>query len=165
MMQFMRHRHFGATLVPCLLSAHAYADLPLNYKGLCQNVGNSAQEPIGDRDGHAVSVPNCSCRIEGGPLDGPVMTGLAVSEWDTGSAAGLAGQGVARKTGGMMVYQLRGSTTSLTMADGKVTGYVGSGQGAYKLATGAAVSLAGKTFTYELHSTGSEQFAFETKVS
>jgi hypothetical protein len=164
MKKSLNYRHVGTALVLSLLSAYSFAETPLTYKGYCQMFGVSAQEPLGDRDGHAISVSNYTCRIEGGPLDGGVLTGSTINEWDKGSAVGIAGQGVVRKAGSMSVFQLGSFKLSLTMADGKVTGFVGSGQGAYKFTSGAGAVLAGKTFTYDTHSTGSGQFVFEAKV-
>ena len=50
------------------------------------------------------------------------------------------------------------------MTDGKVTGFIGTGQGIYKLATGAAASLAGKSFTYTAGPTGPGRYVIEFKV-
>ena len=53
---------------------------------------------------------------------------------------------------------------SLTVTDGKVTGWTGSGRNTYELATGSAASLAGKSTTYTAKSTGPGQFTMEVKV-
>lgn len=154
----------AAVLLLSMIGVPSYAQAPLTYKCLCQTIGTSPQEPLGDREGHAVSVSSYTCRIEGGPLDGGVMTGNTIYEWDKTNAAGLSGNGVARKAGAMFVYQLGEFKTALTMADGKVTGFLGTGQGTYKLATGAAATLAGKTYSYTARPNGSGQFVVDIKV-
>ena len=156
--------HLAAALLLSMLGAHSYAQTPLTYKLLCQTIGTSPQEPLGDRESHAVSVTSYTCRVEGGPLDGGVMTGTSIYEWDKTNATGLSGNGVARKAGAMFVYQLGEFKATRTMADGKVTGFVATGQGTYKMATGSAAFLAAKTFTYTARNSGSNQFEIDTKV-
>lgn len=145
------------------LGASSFAQTPLTYKCLCQNVGIAPQEPLGDREGHAVSVGNYSCRVEGGPFDGAVMTGTTVYEWDKTIAVGLSGNGIGRKPGVTWVYQLGDFKHVLTMAEGKVTASVGTGQGTYKMATGSAASLSGKTFSYVTRASGPGQFVIDVK--
>jgi hypothetical protein len=48
----------------------------------CQDVGASQPEPLGDREGHSISVSHDSCRTDSGPLAGSVETGTSVWEWD-----------------------------------------------------------------------------------
>ena len=164
MKQSSRPAHVAAALALTMLGVHSFAQTPITYKCLCQNIGTGPQEPLGDREGHAVSVTSYTCRVEGGPLDGGVLTGTTIYEWDKTNAVGLSGNGVVRKAGGTAVYQLGEFKNSLTMADGKVTGFVGSGQGTYKMATGSAASLAGKTFSYVVRPNGSSQFVIDVKV-
>ncbi|MDI1263246.1 MAG: type II toxin-antitoxin system RelE/ParE family toxin [bacterium] len=47
---------------------------------------------------------------------------------------------------------------------GKVTGFIGTGQGTHKFATGSAASLAGKSFGYTARPTGPGQYVIEFKV-
>ena len=63
-----------------------------------------------------------------------------------------------------MVWQGAEGKIALTMADGKVTGWTGSGKGAYPIATGSAASLAGKPFTWTAKSTGPATFTIESKT-
>ena len=164
MKQSSRPARIAVALAMSMLGAHSFAQTPIAYKCVCQNIGNSPQEPLGDREGHAVSVTSYTCRVEGGPLDGGVLTGTTIYEWDKTIAVGLSGNGVGRKAGATVVYQLGEFKNALTMADGKVTGFLASGQGTYKMATGSAASLAGKTFSYVARPNGSNQFAIDVKV-
>jgi len=154
----------AVTLALSMLGAYSFAQTPIAFKCVCQNIGAPPQEPLGDREGHAVSVTSYTCRVEGGPLDGGVLTGTTIYEWDKTNATGLSGNGVGRRAGATLVYQLGEFKNALTTADGKITGFLGSGQGTYKMATGSAASLAGKTFSYVVRPTGSSQFAIDVKV-
>lgn len=136
----------------------------VTWKLQCQSVGNSAPEPLGDREGHTISVLEYNCRTEGGPLDGAVLTGMSASEWDKGSANILSAQGIYRKPGGTAVFQHTEGKNTLIMADGKVTGWSGTGRGTYKLATGSAASLAGKGYSYSARSTGVGLFTVDVKA-
>lgn len=146
------------------LSPASFAQASIAYRALCQNSGTSPLEPIGDRDGHSISVIQQSCRIEGGPMDAAILTGTIVYEWDKANGTGLAGQAIARKGGAAVVLQLGDFKNTLTMTDGKVTGFLGTGQGTYKLATGAAAVLAGKTFIYIARPSAPGQYVIDFKV-
>lgn len=131
----------------------------------CFSVGNGAPtEALGDREGHAVSVGQITCRVEGGLTDGGIYTGTSIAEWDKGSAVVLSASGVTRKPGAVTASQTTEGKQSLVMTEGKVTGMTGSGRGRYTLATGSAASLAGKAFSYTFSTTGPGQFLVEVKT-
>jgi len=164
MKQSPRPLYVAAALVLSMLGAYSFAQTAITYKGICHNIGIAPQEPLGDREGHAISVSPYTCRLEGGPLDGGVLTGVSIYEWDKANAVGLSGNGVGRKAGASWVYQLGEFKNALTMADGKVTGFLATGQGTYKMATGTAASLAGKTFSYTARPSGTGQFVIDGKI-
>jgi hypothetical protein len=149
--------------VLALASAGAAAQSGSTAKLYCHSVGSSAPEALGDRDGHAISTGQITCRVEGGPGDGGVLTGTTIYEWDKGSAVMLSGIGITRKPGAITAYQHIDGKQSLVMADGKVTGATGSGRGRYTMATGAAASMAGKTYSYTFSTTGPNQFVVDVK--
>ena len=62
------------------LSAVAFAQTPPPYRLNCQAVGIGPPENLGDRPGHAVSVGQYTCRVEGGLMDGAVATGSNIYE-------------------------------------------------------------------------------------
>ena len=93
-----------------------------------------------------------------------MLTGTTIYEWDKTNALGLLSNGVGRKAGAAAVYQLGEFKNSLIMADGKVTGFLATGQGVYKLATGTAAPLAGKAFSWTARPNGSSQFVIDVKV-
>jgi hypothetical protein len=130
----------------------------ISFKQICQYFGASAREPVGDHEGHLTLVSQYSCRMEGGPMDGAVVTGGDVTDWDKTSGVEVLGDGVVRKPGGFAVYQDTEGKVAVTIADGKVSGFSGAGKVHWVIATGSAAPLAGKTFSYTLKSTGAGQW-------
>jgi hypothetical protein len=129
----------------------------------CHSVGYSPAEPLGDREGHSISIGEVACRVEGGPGDGGTLTGTTIYEWDKTNATLLSGTGITRKPGATSAYQHIEGKASLVVIDGKVSGIAGSGRGRYTMATGAASSLAGKTYTYTFKSVGPGQILVEVR--
>lgn len=162
--QTSRTARVAAALALGVMGACSVAQTPTAFKCVCQNTGPSPLEPLGDREGHALSVASYTCRVEGGPLDGGDLSGTIIYEWEKTNAVGLSASGVGRKAGATLVYQLGEFKNALTLVDGKVTGYLGSGQGTFKLATGSAAPLAGKAFSYVVRPAASGQFTLEVKV-
>jgi hypothetical protein len=130
----------------------------ISFKQICQYVGAGAREPVGDHEGHLTLVSQYSCRMEGGPMDGAVVTGGDVTDWDKTSGVEVLGDAVVRKPGGFAVYQDTEGKAAVTIADGKVTGFTGSGKVHWVIATGSAAPLAGRTFDYTMKSTGAGQW-------
>ena len=93
----------------------------------CQDVGVSAPEPLGDREGHSILTSQTSCRVDLGPVSGGVSTGTDIWEWNGPKAVLLSSSGVVRKPGATVVYLSTAGTLALTMTDGKVTGWTASG--------------------------------------
>ena len=128
----------------------------------CQFIGGGPPEALGDREGHSISVGQYSCRAEMGPWAGSVGTGTNIYEWDGPKAVELADSGVARKPGATLAWKGTEGKVTLTMTDGKVTGWTGSGRGANLLATGGWASKAGASFTWTAKSVGpASQFSIE----
>jgi hypothetical protein len=134
-------------------------------KFFCQAVGaNGAPEPLGDREGHGISVVTASCRNVGGVLDGSLTTAQEIWEWDGTNAKMLLESGVIRKPGAMATFELTEGKLALTMTDGKVTGFTASGKGRWPTATGTAGSLAGKSWTFKSWPTGAGQWEGEVTL-
>lgn len=153
----------GATAVALATVAFgAMAQTPVLQKAYCVYVGASPMEPVGDRPGHALQVANYSCRTEGGPMDGGVMTGTNITEWDAGKAVILSGAGVGRKPGAMATFQVTEGSMAVVMTDGKVSGFNSSGKGVMKHASGTAAALMGKTYSYTVRVLTPGQFTIET---
>jgi len=154
-----------ATFVIALAAAAPNAVAQENsLKYTCQDVGNFALEPLGDREGHAISVGQFSCRAVSGPMSGALLTGSIIWEWDKTNAVLVSGSGVVRKPGATAVYQDQEGKLALTMADGKVTGFIATGRVSYRVGAGEAAALAGKSFAFTAKSTGPGQYEIEDKA-
>ena len=81
------------------------------------DVGHPVQEPLGDREGHAIEVAQYSCRVESGAWVRGVMTGTVTWEWDGPKATMLSGFGVTRGPGGTVAY--KGSEGEITPHNGR----------------------------------------------
>jgi len=92
------------------------------------------------------------------------MTGTQIYEWDGVNGVGKAGFGITRTPGGKAVYVNTEMKNTLTMTDGKVTGFVATGRGYYPVATGTASSLAGKAYSYVAKPAGPGQFIIESTL-
>ena len=78
----------------------------------------------------------------------------------------LSGASVIRKPGFTAVYQLteaKLALTPITESNVIVRKAVGSGRGIVRMAIGGAASLAGKSYTYSLKSTGPGRYTIEGK--
>ena len=163
-MKYRRHFPYLIICALAVLCAAASAQSGLSHRLVCQSIGNGAAEPLGDREGHALSVGNFTCRTDGGPLDGGVLTGATIWEYDKLGAVGLSGSGVTRKPGAMAAYMNTESKLTMTLVDGMVTGLTGTGWGRHTLASGSAAALSGKAYSYTFGSTGAGQFGVDVKV-
>ena len=130
----------------------------------CQAVGSMAPEPLGDHEGHSITVVTASCRTAGGVLDGALTTAQEIWEWDGPNGKMLLESGVIRKPGALATFELTDGQIALTMADGKVTGFTASGKGRWPTATGAAASLAGKSGSFKSWPTGAGQWEADWTV-
>jgi hypothetical protein len=133
----------------------------IHFKQTCHGVGGSNAESLGDREGHSIEVSQLSCLIEGGPMSGGVVTGGDIVEWDKTTGTVVSGDGVIRKPGGFVAYQEAAGRIVLTVTDGKVTGWGGSGKLRWVIATGSAAPLAGKEFNWTIKSGGAGQWEAE----
>jgi hypothetical protein len=158
----MKNRNV-AILTSLLLASPAWSQEPTTFRLHCQILGPSVPEPLGDREGHSLSTTQVSCRAEGGPMDGAVMSGYTAYEWQGQNANGV-GFGVIRKRGAALVYSNSEMTSSLIMENGRVVGNTGGGRGRYVMASGAASAWAGKGYRYTFKSSGFNQFTIDVTV-
>src|SRR5947209_4494736 len=107
----------GAAIAVVAISAAAPSALAQENSAAytCQDIGAGPAEPLGDRDGHSISVGQYSCRIDSGPMSGGVVTGTGIWEWDGNKAVLLSNSGVMRKPGATVVYKDTGGNLELTM--------------------------------------------------
>lgn len=154
---------FGVVAVAlAAIAPNAPAQTADIHRASCVAVGANPAEPIGDRPGHAIQVNTFTCRLSGGPMEGGVMTGTNMFEWDGGKAVLLSGAGVARKPGSFGVYQITQGSLTMVMADGKPAGVTGAGKGVMKYGSGVAAPFSGKTYSYTARSISPTEFVIET---
>ncbi|MEX1324365.1 MAG: hypothetical protein AB1Z21_09290 [Synechococcaceae cyanobacterium] len=151
------------SLIACLAvtCSSAFAKPETSARFFCHTVGAAPPEPLGDKDGHAISVSQFTCRGVGGLTDGGVLTGTTIYEWDHNNGVLLSRLGVNRKPGATTAYQHMEGKVSLIVANGKVTGAALSGRGRMTMATGTASSLQGKRYRYSGTTTGPGLFTIE----
>lgn len=130
----------------------------------CISMGPAASEPLGDREGHALSVRASVCRVEGGAMDGGVATQQNIWEVDKGVWTLLAAETVTRVPGGLTVY--RGSAGSLTirMQDGRPAGWTANGRGQFVLGVGRGAALAGKSVSWTAQATGAATYVVDVTI-
>ena len=104
-----------------VMCASAFAQSGQSFRLLCQSVGSSTPEPLGDRDGHSISVAEVSCRVEGGLMDGGILTGTGITEWDKTNGVLLAGSGVTRKPGATTAYRNTEAKIALTLLTARLS--------------------------------------------
>jgi hypothetical protein len=126
------------------LSAPLPAAAQMKFHYDCRVTGRSHLDRIATR--HEPEVSDFTCAIKGGLLDGFVATGTNIMDFREGAGRLVGSIIVAQKAGSIVVYEIsEGSRHVRTMKDG-VPRWEGNAFGMYKLATGAAAPLAGKSF-------------------
>lgn len=129
----------------------------------CQVTGTETLARLASGGG-AAELTRFNCRVRGGLLDGFLATGTNI--WDGQQRDGLllGSLVVARKPGSVVVYELTRVTRTPKPPGGDTREWEGRGSGIYKLATGDAVALAGRTFRSVARSAGPGAFTIETVV-
>lgn len=152
-----------ATLGLALAAGAAFGQ---SWKSHCTNIGPANTEPVGDREGHAISVSSSVCLVEGGPWDGGVSTQSVVWEMDRDkpSFTLLTGEGVTRKPGATSVYRNVSGTLTPLMKDGKPAGWTAAGTSVLTLGIGESALLKGKTVSWTGRATGPRTYVIESKV-
>lgn len=149
-------------IVLFLSSGTLYAQSGTTSKSVCMAHGSTSPEPIGDREGHTLQAGQATCRIEGGALDGAIMTQYSIWESDKANATIPAGIGVVRKAGGVAIYQVTSGNRTLVMKDGKPVGWTAAGKGVYTSASGSLAAVSGKAFSWTAKNVGFNQFTIDT---
>lgn len=127
----------------------------------CRGGGLEPPEAHGDREGHAITSGQFSCRAESGPMAGGVLTGYAVIEWNNETGVMLSGSGIVRKPGVVLVYQNVDYKVLYHKTDGRFSAASGAGRFKYVFADGADPDLAGATFVYVTRAASPEAFWLE----
>lgn len=133
---------------------------------VCRAIGGPELEPLGDRQGHAISHTDASCKTTGGLTAGALRTETSLIEWDGATATLLSSYGVDRgPSGEVMAFQDLDAKIDLTMnADGKPIGWTGSGHSIVTLASGPWAALKGKTISWTARSTGPGEYEVDSTI-
>lgn len=154
--------HHAACALPALVAAAALASEPAS-RFDCRVTGTESLRGLASAGGVA-ELTRFTCRVRGGLLDGFEATGTNI--WDGEQRHGLllGSLVVARKEGSVVVYEVTRVTRDARPRDTDVRSWEGRGTGIYRLATGPAVALAGRTFRSIARSAGPGAFTIETVV-
>ncbi|MGE0315356.1 MAG: hypothetical protein AB7P21_27385 [Lautropia sp.] len=150
---------FALAVVLATVATPAAAQGGAKDRAICQSIGPSSIEPVSN--GVVLQAIQYSCRVEGGAMNGAIMTGEQRYEIEGAKGRLVTGSGATRVPGGTLVYAIDQGATTLAITDGKVTGSSGSGKGHYVAAYGAVAAMAGKTFNYTVHATGPFTFVID----
>ena len=151
-----------ACCLPALAAAASYAsDATSRFD--CHVTGTEALPGLASAGGVA-ELTRFTCRVRGGLLDGFLATGTNI--WDGQQRDGLllGSLVVARKDTAVVVYELTRVTRHAKPRGADVRSWEGRGTGIYRLATGHAIALAGKTFRSVARSAGPGAFTIDTIV-
>ena len=129
----------------------------------CRVTSTSRLDRLGS-EGQPAELSQFTCRVRGGLLDGFVATGTNIWEPAPASAVLIGSLVVARKAEAAVVYEVQQATRRLAAADGQARRWHGAGRGTYKLATGSAAALAGKSFHSVARDDGPGAFTIDATV-
>lgn len=154
-------RHLACGLLPMAAAAAFAGEAASHFE--CRVTGTESLPGLASA-GPVAELTRFSCRVRGGLLDGFLATGTNI--WDGEQRHGLllGSLVVARKGGAVVVYELTRVTRDARPRGADVSGWEGRGTGIYRLATGPAAALAGRTFRSIARSAGPGAFTIETVV-
>jgi hypothetical protein len=132
-------------------------------KMTCRSVDEGTPQPIGDPEGRMIVVYDVTCTVVEGSPHGGVYSGNAILELDNTHASLIAGGGVLRSPGSIVVTQIIKGDGEATMEAGKVTGFAFSGRSKIIWASSSVVAaMVGKSFSYTTNSTGPGEFVVDS---
>jgi hypothetical protein len=129
----------------------------------CKSVDEGAPQPTSE--GRMVAVYDVTCTVVEGSPHGGVYSGKEVLEWDNTHASLIAGGGVLRSLGSIVVLQNIKEDGEATLTAGKVTGFASSGRSKIVWASSSVVAaMVGNTFSYTTKSTGPGESVVDSVV-
>jgi len=115
--------------------------------------------------GKSAELTRFTCQVRGGLLDGFVATGTNIWGGKQQDGQLLGSMVVARKANSVVVYEVRQVTRQPRPRGAAGRDWEGRGSGVYKLATGTAAPLAGRSFRSVARSAGPRAFTIDTVAS
>jgi len=150
----------GAALAAASVGAYAQDATPDSLYA-CEGAGFAPPEAYGDSESHTITAGPFKCRARTGPMAGGVLIGQAVIEWKEGTGTLLAGSGVVRKPGVVLVFQTLDYKVIYQKIDGRFSKASGAGHFKYVFAGGSEAALNGATFVYVTKSASPDAFLLE----
>lgn len=145
-----------------LVAAAALAGEPTS-RFDCHVTGTESLPGLASAGGVA-QLTRFTCRVRGGLLDGFLATGTNIWDGEQRDGLLLGSLVVARKDTAVVVYELTRVTRDAMPLGADPRSWEGRGTGIYRLATGPAIALAGRTFRSVARSAGPGAFTIETVV-
>lgn len=137
----------------------------IRYHSDCRIVETGKLKQFGNQ-GQNAEITHFKCRITGGLLDGFAVTGTNIWEPDQRGGRTLLGSlAIGQKTGSTIVYEVHQGTRKRRTTRGRLVGWESTSLGSYRLATGSAASLAGKTFKSVARYSGPGTFTIDNTVN
>jgi hypothetical protein len=145
----------GLLLIASAVSTPTGSAEELRNHDLCRQATPYPPEQL-DREGHTLIMGMDSCETVEGVTKGAIWQSFGMWEWDGPKAKEMTGWAIGRKLGAIQVCNElpEKATLELVLTDGKVTGWKASGQCVVTLATGHFTSMLGKTWYWDVKSTG-----------
>lgn len=151
-----------ACCLPMLAAGAASASGPTS-RFDCRVTDTESLARLGS-DGGPAELTHFSCRVRGGLLDGFLATGTNIWNGQQRDGRLLGSLVVARRDASVVVYEVTQVTRAAKPPGADAGSWEGRGTGVYKLGTGDAVALAGRTFRSVARSAGPGAFTIETTV-
>lgn len=147
-------------LLPVAADAGCGEDLRFHYD--CRVVEVEAAPRLAP-EGKPAEIMRFTCAVRGGLLDGFVATGTNIWDGQLRDGRLLGSMVVASKGDSMLVYEVQ-EVTRKPVPRGNGERWEGGGSGVYKLATGVAAPLAGRSFHSVARSAGPGAFTLDIVV-
>lgn len=150
-----------ALAVALATGAHAVA-AQTTWKAHCTNIGPGIPEALAD--GSVLIIGTASCIVDGGPLDGAVVTQNVLWENSHGTSTLVSGDSVVRKPGSIAAIRNTSGTLKTIVKEGKPAGWEGSGTSLWVTGSGAGAAMKGKTIHWTARATGPRTYVVDNRV-
>ena len=145
------------TAMPALAAANARSHFD------CRVTSSTRLEHLG-REGQPAELSEFICRVTGGLLDGFVATGTNIWEYGKDHDELIGSIVIVRKADSAVVYEVQHATRRMPPPQRRGAPREGTGYGLFKMATGSAAALAGKSFRSVARAGAAGTFTVDTVV-
>jgi len=145
------------TAMPALAAANTRSHFD------CRVTGSTRLDRLG-RNGQPAELSEFTCRVSGGLLDGFVANGTNIWEQGEDHDELLGSIVIVRKGDAAVVYEVQHATRRTPDPQRRGASREGTGYGLFKMATGSAAPLAGRSFRSVARSGAGGTFTVDTVV-